>query len=48
MLDLWTEMQTQPDWNLYLSDGLHLSTAGNEAVYTLLSQLVRDQFPALR
>ena len=48
VLDLWTQLQTQPDWNSYLSDGLHLSAAGNEAVYVLLTQLIRDQLPALR
>ena len=48
VLDLWTQLQTQPDWNTHLSDGLHLSAAGNEAVYLLLSQLIREQFPALR
>jgi lysophospholipase L1-like esterase len=48
VLDLWTELQTQPDWNSHLSDGLHLSAAGNEAVYVLLIQLIRDQLPGLR
>ncbi len=48
VLDLWTQLQTQPDWNTQLSDGLHLSAAGNEAVYLLLSQLIREHFPALR
>lgn len=48
VLDLWTQLQTAPHWSTYLSDGLHLSPAGNLAAFQLLLQLIGDHFPALR
>lgn len=48
VLDLWTQLQTGPEWSRYLSDGLHLSPAGNLATFQLLLQLINDEFSFLR
>ena len=48
VLDLWTQMQANPKWRSYLSDGLHLSPAGNLAAYNALQRLINKEFPALR
>lgn len=51
-LDVWTMMQddssstTQP-WQEYLSDGLHLSAAGNKFVGEALIDLINDLLPEL-
>ncbi|KAL9255208.1 GDSL esterase/lipase-like protein [Drosera capensis] len=43
--DIWTGMQQQdPDWRkLYLSDGLHLTTSGNEFVFEAVLDKLRTQ-----
>ncbi|GAB2245099.1 hypothetical protein Droror1_Dr00000592 [Drosera rotundifolia] len=43
--DIWTGMQQQdPDWGkLYLSDGLHLTTRGNEFVFEAVLDKLRTQ-----
>ena len=48
VLDLWTKMQesSQP-WQKYLSDGLHLSAAGNKFVGEALIDLIDDMMPEL-
>lgn len=49
-LNLWAEMQAiRPDWGAaFLSDGLHLTEAGNACVATLLLSLIDDQLPSLK
>lgn len=42
------EFQKDPEWRVYLSDGLHLTARGNEALYTLLQRLIDIQLPHLR
>ena len=49
VLDAWTHMQKQANWtSRYLSDGLHLTPEGNQALYYALKQLIDDSFPALQ
>lgn len=48
VLDLWTKFQDIADWQSLLSDGLHLTEMGNEAVYTLLMDLIKNELPHFR
>lgn len=49
VVDLWTSMQAQPDWqNLYLCDGLHFTPAGNQFVYRQLQPVIDKAYPSLR
>jgi len=41
------EFQKDPEWRVYLSDGLHLTARGNGALYTLLQRLIDTQLPHL-
>ncbi|KAL6991179.1 hypothetical protein U1Q18_009298 [Sarracenia purpurea var. burkii] len=41
--DLWTKMQQFPDWQkAYLSDGLHLTQAGNRIVFEEVVKKLRE------
>jgi hypothetical protein len=44
LLDLWTEMQRQKDWNHFLEDGLHLSKLGSEFLAQLLFKTLGMKF----
>eukprot|EP00656_Telonema_subtile_P012186 TRINITY_DN1611_c0_g1_i4.p2 TRINITY_DN1611_c0_g1~~TRINITY_DN1611_c0_g1_i4.p2 ORF type:complete len:149 (-),score=32.54 TRINITY_DN1611_c0_g1_i4:157-603(-) len=49
-VNLWSQMQQQaPDnqWHSFLSDGLHLSEAGNEFVAKAVLESIRIECPAL-
>lgn len=46
--DTWSEFQQISDWRTLLSDGLHLSPAGNAALYQLLQRTIDTQLPNLR
>ena len=49
VVDLWSSMQTQPDWqNSFLCDGLHLTPAGNTFVYDQLRPAINKAYPDLR
>lgn len=49
VVDLWTSMQTQPDWQTdLLCDGLHLTPAGNSFVYEQLQPVIDKAYPHLR
>lgn len=49
VVDLWSSMQTQPDWqNSFLCDGLHLTPAGNTFVYDQLQPAINKAYPDLR
>ena len=49
VLDLWTLMQQQPNWQEeLLCDGLHFTQAGNRFVYKHLGRLINKAFPDLR
>jgi lysophospholipase L1-like esterase len=44
-LNLWNEMQeSRSDWDIYLSDGLHLSREGNMFVGKRLEQVIQENF----
>eukprot|EP00892_Ulva_mutabilis_P003997 jgi/Ulvmu1/196/UM001_0200.1 len=45
VVDLWTRLQEQPQWQALLSDGLHLSAAGNAAVFEQLRQCIDSTLP---
>ena len=45
MVDLWTQLQARPQWQQLLSDGLHLSDAGNAAVFAELQACLEEQLP---
>jgi lysophospholipase L1-like esterase len=48
VIDLWSALQDQPDWDLkYLSDGLHLSAQGNAKVFDELMKVLAVD-PALK
>lgn len=48
-VDLWSSMQTQPDWqSSFLCDGLHLTPAGNSFVYDQLQSVIDQAYPHLR
>ena len=49
VVDLWSSMQAQPDWQTaFLSDGLHLTPAGNSFVYAQLQPVLDKAYPGLR
>ena len=49
VVDLWTEMQLEPDWQTnLLCDGLHLTSAGNTFVYEHLQPAIDNSFPLCR
>ena len=49
VVNLWSSMQTQPDWqNSFLCDGLHLTPAGNAFVYDQLQLSIDEAYPDLR
>lgn len=49
VVDLWSTMQAQPDWqNSFLCDGLHLTPAGNTFVYDQLQPAINKAYPDLR
>ena len=49
VVDLWTSMQAQPDWQtLFLCDGLHFTPAGNQFVYEELQPVIDKAYPQLR
>lgn len=45
VVDLWTRLQERADWRELLSDGLHLSGAGNEAVFCELRRCLDEELP---
>ena len=47
VVDLWTQLQKQSQWQAFLSDGLHLSDAGNAAVFEQLRDCIETVFPTL-
>ena len=48
VVDLWTNLQMQPLWQAYLSDGLHFTSAGNAIVYQLVQAKINEALPHLR
>lgn len=49
VVDLWSNMQAQPDWqDTFLCDGLHLTPAGNTFVYDQLQPAINKAYPDLR
>ncbi|CAI5476660.1 unnamed protein product [Closterium sp. Yama58-4] len=42
VIDLWTVLQQQPNWQALLSDGLHLAPAGNKVLFEQLSSLLQS------
>ena len=48
VVDLWTNIQMQPLWQAYLSDGLHFTSAGNAIVYHLVQAKINEALPHLR
>lgn len=49
VVNLWSSMQTQSDWqNSFLCDGLHLTPAGNAFVYDQLQLSIDEAYPNLR
>lgn len=46
--DAWSEFQQNSNWRALLSDGLHLSPSGNEALYKLLQSTIDTHLPELR
>lgn len=48
VVDLWTDIQKQPLWEAYLSDGLHFTSFGNTAVYHLVQAKFNEALPHLR
>lgn len=49
VLDIWTKMQEQPEWETeYLSDGLHLTPAGNQFLFDNLQELINVSVPQLK
>eukprot|EP01026_Neomeris_dumetosa_P064027 TRINITY_DN60848_c0_g1_i1.p2 TRINITY_DN60848_c0_g1~~TRINITY_DN60848_c0_g1_i1.p2 ORF type:complete len:286 (+),score=27.51 TRINITY_DN60848_c0_g1_i1:126-860(+) len=48
VLDLWTRLQTIPDWqNKLLSDGVHFNQEGNFVTFQVLKQFIDDTFQSL-
>ena len=48
-VDLWSELATHQGWEAaYLDDGLHLTPAGNKAVFDLIVAKINQDVPALR
>lgn len=48
-VDLWTEVAKQEGWATeFLEDGLHLTSAGNKAVFELIAAKIHEAIPALR
>lgn len=47
LLDLWSTMQLVPSWPELLSDGLHLSSAGNRFVGEALLDIIERLLPEL-
>lgn len=44
VVDIWTKMQQISDWgNIYLSDGLHLSSTGNNMVYEEIVTRLKEE-----
>ena len=49
VVDLWTSMQAQRDWQTQLlCDGLHFTPAGNRFVYQQLQPSINKAYPKLR
>ncbi|KAL0053262.1 hypothetical protein WJX82_003464 [Trebouxia sp. C0006] len=49
VVDLWTSMQAQRDWQTQLlCDGLHFTPAGNRFVYQQLQPAINKAYPKLR
>ena len=49
VLDLWTQMQKQSDWQTQLfDDGLHFTPEGQAFVWSQLQPLMEKAFPWLR
>ena len=48
VVDLWSNIQMQPLWQAYLSDGLHFTSTGNAAVYHLVQAKINEALPHLR
>ena len=48
-VDLWSELATHQGWQAaYLEDGLHLTPAGNKAVFDLIIAKINHELPSLR
>ena len=47
VLDLWTAMQSESNWASLLSDGLHLSPAGNRFVGRAMVHSIQQHYPDL-
>eukprot|EP00884_Botryococcus_braunii_P006854 jgi/Botrbrau1/1616/Bobra.0185s0031.1 len=49
VLDLWTKMQEQTEWeSAFLSDGLHFTPAGNQFLFDNLQELISTSMPHLK
>eukprot|EP00897_Mesotaenium_endlicherianum_P000265 jgi/Mesen1/10239/ME000774S09574 len=49
VVDIWSVMQSKPDWERLLSDGLHFNVGGNQVLYEEVLDAIRDSgwFPSL-
>jgi lysophospholipase L1-like esterase len=47
LLDLYSHMETLPNWRALLCDGLHLSGEGQKELANQLMKLIRTQMPEL-
>ena len=45
VLDAYTVFKSQADWRSLLSDGLHLSESGNEALFDALRAVIESECP---
>lgn len=46
-VDLWTLFHQEADWRALLSDGLHLTTDGDEAVFAAVRGVIERELPEL-
>jgi isoamyl acetate esterase len=47
VLDVYTLFKDRPNWSSLLSDGLHLSEAGDEVLFEGLKATIAAEFPGL-
>lgn len=45
--DLWTQLQKKNNWEALLSDGLHLSPLGNQAVFAEVKRVLIAELPSI-
>ena len=47
VVDLWSRLQTHDNWRALLSDGLHLSPLGNQAVFAEIKHVLTKELPSI-